>query len=238
MEELFTYFIKLFTDTNVAVDWWVQFLGVWMYLGLFLVLFCETGLVVTPVLPGDSLLFAVGAVAVRPDTPLNLPLLMVLLMAAAILGDAVNYSIGYRLGPKVFKWEHGRFFNRHHLEKTQAFYDRYGGITIILARFVPFARTFAPFVAGIGQMQYRKFAIYNVVGAVAWVGLFLTAGALFGSHPIVQRNFKLVLVAIVVISLLPLLIGWLRNRSAAKVETAVVAPPPAPLEEGGERACA
>jgi hypothetical protein len=158
--------------------------------------------------------------------------------AADGAADAVNYSIGYRLGPKVFKWEHGRFFNRHHLEKTQAFYDRYGGITIILARFVPFARTFAPFVAGIGQMQYRKFAIYNVVGAVAWVGLFLTAGALFGSHPIVQRNFKLVLVAIVVISLLPLLIGWLRNRSAAKVETAVVAPPPAPLEEGGERACA
>jgi membrane-associated protein len=230
MEEFFSRFVQLFTDTNVAVDWWVAALGVWIYLGLFLILFCETGLVVTPVLPGDSLLFAVGAVAVRGGSPLSLPLLMGLLMAAAILGDAVNYAIGYRLGPRVFRWEKGRFFNREHLVKTQAFYEKYGGVTIILARFVPFARTFAPFVAGIGRMQYRRFALFNVVGGIGWVGLCLGLGAGFGNLPVVQRNFKLVILAIIVISVLPLVIAYLRSRRSTPE------PAPARVSEPAESA--
>ena len=169
-----------------------------------------------PFLPGDSLLFAVGAVAATPDSPINLPLTAVLLIVAAVLGDAVNYWIGYKLGPKVFASEGSRLLNKKHLIEAQKFYDRHGGKTIILARFVPIVRTFAPFVAGVGRMNYGRFLLFNVVGGVAWVLICLLAGWRFGSRPFVQKNFELVLVAIVVISVLPVAFevvrGWLAAR--------------------------
>src|SRR5437016_8489800 len=155
-------------------------LGPWVYLLLFVVVFCETGLVVTPILPGDSLLFAVGALAASNDSPLSLPLLFVILAAAAVIGDAVNYWIGFKLGPKVFKYERSWFFNKNHLLRAQEFYEKYGSKTIILARFVPIVRTFAPFVAGIGKMRYSRFFSYNVVGGVAWVLICVLAGYFFG----------------------------------------------------------
>src|SRR3984957_19426990 len=161
---------------------------------LALIVFCETGLVVTPFLPGDSLLFALGGMA---DTAgLSVPLLIVLLIIAAVLGDAVNYAIGYRLGPKVFKYEGSWFFNKKHLLRAQAFYEKYGSKTIILARFVPIVRTFAPFVAGIGKMSYRQFFLYNVIGAVAWVVICVMSGVFFGGFEMVKNNFELVIVAI------------------------------------------
>lgn len=187
-----------------------------IYVVLFLIVFAETGLVVTPFLPGDSLLFAIGAVGSRPEIALNLPLLTVLLIAAAIVGDAVNYWVGYRVGPAIFTKDTGRLLNKDHLIKAQRFYEKYGGKTIILARFVPIVRTFAPFVAGIGRMNYLRFATYNVIGAVAWVLLCVTAGYYFGAFEFVQRNFELVLVAIVAISVLPMLWEFWRARQAAR----------------------
>jgi membrane-associated protein len=193
-------------------------LGPWLYVLLFAIIFCETGLVVTPFLPGDSLLFAVGAVAAGSAVPGQAGIFLALLAVAAVLGDAVNYAIGYRLGPKVFRYEQSWFFNKKHLLRAQEFYEKYGNKTIILARFVPIVRTFAPFVAGIGKMQYRRFALYNVVGGVAWVAICLYSGYFFGRIGWVQRNFEVVIVAIVVISVLPMavefLLAW-RRRSAA-----------------------
>jgi membrane-associated protein len=187
------------------------------YLLLFGVIFAETGLVVTPFLPGDSLLFAVGAVAASANSPLSLPLLLVLLIIAAVLGDAVNYAIGYRLGPAVFRYESSWLLNRKHLVRAQEFYEKYGNKTIILARFVPIVRTFAPFVAGIGKMHYGRFGFYNVLGGVAWVLLCVLAGVFFGQMPWVKQNFELVIVAIIAISVLPMVLevflGW-RKRSA------------------------
>jgi membrane-associated protein len=168
--------------------------------------------VVTPFLPGDSLLFAVGALAASPGSPLSLPVLLVLLIVAAVLGDAVNYLIGFRLGPKVFRYEKSRLFNKKHLERTQRFYEKYGGKTIILARFIPIIRTFAPFVAGIGKMRYRNFAIYNVIGGVAWVVLCLLSGYCFGEVEFVKRHFEIVLIAIIIISLMPPVIEYLLSR--------------------------
>src|SRR5262245_42581218 len=186
--------------------------GHWLYLVLFAIIFAETGLVATPFLPGDSLLFAVGAVAAHPDSPINLWLTAVLLIVAAVVGDAVNYAIGFRLGPKVFSREDSRLLNKKHLIEAQQFYERYGGKTIILARFVPIVRTFAPFVAGIGRMSYARFALFNIAGGVAWVLLFLVAGWKFGSQPVVQKNFKLVILAVIIISILPAVFEVLRNR--------------------------
>jgi membrane-associated protein len=186
--------------------------GAWFYGLLFLVVFCETGLVVTPFLPGDSLLFAVGALAADPQSPLSLGLLFVLLSAAAILGDAVNYAIGYRLGPRVFKYERSWFFNTKHLLRAQQFYEKYGSKTIILARFVPIVRTFAPFVAGIGKMQYRRFVAYNCLGGVAWVAICLLCGYYFGRVKVVQDNFELVIVAIIVVSVLPMAVEFVLAR--------------------------
>ncbi len=191
-------------------------LGPWLYVVLFAIVFAETGLVAVPFLPGDSLLFAVGAVAASPDSPIGLPLTAALLIAAAVVGDAVNYAIGYRVGPRVFASEGSRVLNRKHLAEAQKFYDRHGGKTIILARFVPIVRTFAPFVAGIGRMTYPKFAAYNIAGGIAWVLIFLLAGWGFGGIKAVQRNFQLVILAIIVISVLPaafeLARGWLAAR--------------------------
>jgi len=186
----------------------------WIYLLLALVIFAETGLVVTPFLPGDSLLFAAGSFAALGA--LDPWLLFLLLSAAAILGDTVNYGIGHYLGPKVFHFPRSRFFNPDHLRQTHEFYEKYGGKTIIIARFVPIVRTFAPFVAGIGAMSYLRFIAYNVVGGVLWVATCLGAGYFFGNLPFVKQNFSVVILAIVVISVLPALIEVLRQRAATR----------------------
>src|SRR5688572_17564058 len=167
--EYISYFVDLFLHLDKHLAQLVGEYGTWTYLLLFIIVFCETGLVVTPILPGDSLLFAAGAISALESADLNPHLLVVLLTIAAVLGDAVNYQIGRHVGPAVFKRESGRFFKREHLDRTQAFYERYGGKTIIIARFVPIVRTFAPFLAGVGQMNYRHFAVYNISGAILWV---------------------------------------------------------------------
>jgi membrane-associated protein len=184
--------------------------GAWTYLLLFIIVFCETGLVVTPILPGDSLLFAAGALAATGA--LNPVYLFVLLAVAAILGDTVNYAIGKSIGPRVFR-ENIRFIKKEYLFRTQEFYQRHGGKTIFLARFVPIIRTFAPFVAGVGTMTYRRFVAYNVFGGAVWTGLFIFAGFRFGSLPAVKENFTLVILAIVFISILPIVIEYLRQRA-------------------------
>lgn len=190
--------------------------GIWIYAILFLILFCETGLVVTPFLPGDSLLFVAGALAALPGNDLNVHLMVTLLVIAAILGDAVNYTIGRLFGEKLFSNPNSKIFRRSYLDKTHAFFDRHGGKTIILARFVPIVRTFAPFVAGMGHMSYRHFALYNVTGALLWVLLFSYAGYLFGDLPIVQENLKLLIVGIIVVSILPGVIEVWRHRRQQK----------------------
>jgi len=191
-------------------------LGAWLYLVLFLIIFAETGLVITPFLPGDSLLFAVGAVAAHPDSPIRLDVIAVLLVIAAVVGDAVNYYIGYRVGPRVFSREDSWLLNKKHLKRAHDFYEEYGGITIILARFIPIVRTFAPFVAGIGKMSYKRFALYNVSGGIAWILSFLLAGWWFGGREVVQKNFKLVILAIIVISVLPGFYEFIRARRGQK----------------------
>lgn len=206
--QLLDYFLHLDVHLNELAG----ALGPWLYGLLFLIVFCETGLVVTPFLPGDSLLFAVGALAATPGSPLNLPLICVLLVVAAVLGDAANYAIGARVGPRVFYREDSRWLNKQHLVRAQSFYERYGGKTIVIARFVPILRTFAPFVAGIGRMSYRRFAAFNVFGGLAWVLLFLLAGYFFGNLPAVQEHFHYVILAIIVISLVPIAVEWLRAR--------------------------
>jgi membrane-associated protein len=183
---------------------------------LFLIIFIETGLVIWPFLPGDSLLFAIGAIGAREGAGLDPWFLAVLLSIAAVLGDAVNYWAGYIIGPRVFKSETSKLLNKKHLLRAQEFYNKYGGKTIILARFVPIVRTFAPFVAGIGKMNYFRFFLYNVVGGVAWVVICIGAGVLFGSHPFVKKNFELVIVAIVVISVIPMVVEFVRAKMAAK----------------------
>jgi membrane-associated protein len=198
----------------VSINEFVNYVQAPVFYGvLFLIVFAETGLVVTPFLPGDSLLFAVGAVAAHADSPIRLGVTALLLVVAAVLGDAVNYAIGYFVGPRVFSRQDSRLLNRKHLQRAHDFYEKYGGITIILARFMPIVRTFAPFVAGIGKMNYPRFALYNVVGGVAWVLSFLVAGWWFGGRDVVQRNFHLVIVAIIVISVLPGVVEFLRERA-------------------------
>jgi membrane-associated protein len=187
-------------------------MGPWVYVLMFAIIFCETGLVILPFLPGDSLLFALGALGAIPGIPMNLWLMAGLLILAAILGDGVNYAIGRRLGPAVFHREDSRWLNRKHLEAAHAFYEKYGGKTIILARFVPIVRTFAPFVAGIGRMHYPHFALFNITGAFLWVGSIMGAGRLFGGIPWVQRNFEAVIVAIIVISVLPAVFEFLKAK--------------------------
>ncbi len=190
--------------------------GIWIYAILFLILFCETGLVVTPFLPGDSLLFVAGALAALPGNDLNVHLMVALLVIAAILGDAVNYTIGKLFGERLFSNPNSKIFRRSYLDKTHAFYARHGGKTIILARFVPIVRTFAPFVAGMGHMSYRHFALFNVAGALAWVLLFSYAGYLFGDLPVVQENLKLLILGLIVVSILPGVIEIWRHRRQAK----------------------
>lgn len=209
---LLDYFLHLDKYLNQAV----AALGPWFYGLLFTIVFCETGLVVTPFLPGDSLLFAVGALAAADGSPISLGLAVGLLMVAAVAGDAVNYAVGKRLGPAIFRREDSRWLNRRHLVKTQQFYEKYGAKTIVIARFVPIIRTFAPFVAGIGKMSYRRFAVYNIAGGVAWVLLFTLAGYFFGNFPLVKNNFHYVIVAIIVLSLVPPAVEIWRNRRGPK----------------------
>ena len=187
--------------------------GTLTYVLLFLVIFAETGLVVTPFLPGDSLLFAAGAIAATGA--LNVIVLWLVLCAAAILGDTVNYWIGHFIGPRAFK-SNSRFLKKEYLDRTHAFYEKHGGVTIVLARFIPIIPTFAPFVAGVGAMTYSHFFFYNVIGGVLWVTLFTFAGYWFGGLPFVQKNFELVVVAIIAISVLPMVIEYLRSRSRPK----------------------
>ncbi|MCU6679091.1 DedA family protein [Leclercia tamurae] len=189
--------------------------GVWVYAILFLILFCETGLVVTPFLPGDSLLFVAGALASLETNDINVHLMVVLMLIAAILGDAVNYTIGRLFGDRLFSNPDSKIFRRSYLDKTHTFYEKHGGKTIILARFVPIVRTFAPFVAGMGHMSYRQFALYNVTGALLWVLSFTYAGYFFGTLPMIQENLKLLIVGIIVVSILPGVIEIIRHRRAA-----------------------
>jgi membrane-associated protein len=184
--------------------------GVWTYLILFVIVFCETGLVVTPILPGDSLLFAVGTFAALGA--LDLAVSLIMLSVAAVAGDSINYAIGYRVGPSVFRGERSRWLNREYLDRTHRFYERHGSKTIVIARFVPIIRTFAPFVAGIGRMTYSRFLTYNVAGGIAWIAIFVLGGYFFGNIPVVKRNFTVVIFAIIVISVLPALVEILRQR--------------------------
>jgi membrane-associated protein len=200
----------------------IQNFGIWTYLILFLIIFMETGLVVTPFLPGDSLLFAAGAFAALGS--LNVVVLFLLLAGAAILGDTVNYWIGHFIGPRAFSGNI-RFLKKEYLDRTHAFYEKHGGKTIILARFIPIIRTFAPFVAGIGAMTYSRFILYNVVGGVAWVALFVFGGYFFGNLPMVKDNFTLVILAIILISVMPGVIEFLRERARSRAETKVETDP-------------
>jgi len=189
--------------------------GAWLYALLFAVIFAETGLVVTPFLPGDSLLFVAGAVTASA-AGLNVHLLVALLIAAAIMGDSVNYAVGHYIGPKVFDKPDSRWFRQEYLRRTQAFYDRYGGVTIIIGRFVPIVRTFAPFLAGVAGMSYRRFLTYNVIGAVLWITSLVYAGYLFGNIPWVKRNLTLIVIGIVVVSLIPAVTTYLQERARTR----------------------
>ncbi|RLM24881.1 hypothetical protein BIY29_08145 [Brenneria alni] len=213
--EFIRFIIDFILHIDVHLAELVAQYGVWVYAILFLILFCETGLVVTPFLPGDSLLFVAGALAALPSNDLNVHTMVLLMVTAAIAGDAVNYTIGRLFGEKLFSNPESKIFRRSYLDKTHQFYARHGGKTIILARFVPIVRTFAPFVAGMGHMSYRHFAAYNVTGALLWVLLFTYAGYLFGDLPIVQENLKLLIVAIIFVSILPGIIEIARHRRAA-----------------------
>lgn len=184
--------------------------GLWIYLIVFIIVFCETGLVVTPFLPGDSLLFALGAIAASGS--IDIGITYAVISSAAILGNIVNYQIGYAVGPKIFFKENVRFFNKEYLIRTRLFYERHGGKTVVFARFLPIFRTFAPFVAGIGRMNYKRFTFYNLIGCVAWVTTFLVGGYYFGNIPFIKQNFTLVIIAIIVISLMPAMIQFLRYK--------------------------
>jgi len=211
MEALLDFFLHL--DAHLSE--FVAVYGVWVYALLFLIVFAETGLVITPFLPGDSLLFTAGALAAKGD--LSIGTVVVLLSVAAILGDAVNYGIGHFAGPRVFRaeghtsfWQ--RLLNRNHLQQAHDFFERYGGKAVVLGRFVPIVRTFVPFVAGCGSMSYRQFAIYNVIGGLLWVGLCVGGGYAFGNIDYVKEHFELVVIGIVFVSMLPMLWGYLLSR--------------------------
>jgi membrane-associated protein len=210
--------IDLFLHLDVHLAEFVATYGVWVYAVLFAIIFAETGLVVTPFLPGDSLLFAAGAIA--STGAMDVRLIIVLLIAAAVLGDAVNYSVGRFFGPKIFRAEDHtgtlhKLLNREHLDRAHAFFEKHGGKAIVLARFAPIVRTFVPFVAGAASMSYPAFAFYNVTGAIAWVGICVGAGWLFGEIPVVKENFSIVALGIVAVSLLPIVLEWWKQRGTA-----------------------
>jgi membrane-associated protein len=210
--ELLTSIIDLFLHLDKHLSAVIQQFGVLSYVILFLVIFCETGLVVTPILPGDSLLFVVGAFAAKGD--LDPVLIYALLCIAAVAGNMANYHIGRFLGPRVFE-KNTRFLKKEYLERTHVFYEKHGGKTIVIARFLPIIRTFAPFVAGIGRMEYRRFVLYNLTGCVAWISSFVLGGYFFGNIPIVKENLTVVIFAIIIISLVPSVIEFVRHRRAS-----------------------
>jgi membrane-associated protein len=208
--ELLTTFVDLMLHLDTHLAALVAQYGAWVYAILFAIVFCETGLVVTPFLPGDSLLFVAGALAAAGG--MQIGLLIVLLVIAAVLGDAVNYAVGAWFGPKVFRWENSRFFNRAAFERTHAFYATHGGKTVIIARFMPLIRTFSPFVAGVARMRYARFAMFNVSGALLWVVSLTLAGYWFGNLPWVKQNLTLVILAIIAISLAPVAVAWVKSK--------------------------
>lgn len=216
--DLIPQFIDIILHLDQYLNLWIQAFGPGIYVMVFLIIFCETGLVITPFLPGDSILFTLGTMTAVDGAYLSLPLLCVLLVTAGVMGDAANYTIGRFAGAKLFSNPDSKFFRRDYLERTQLFYEKHGGKTIILARFIPIVRTFAPFVAGMAKMNYPKFFGFNVVGAASWVVLFLVAGAFFGHQPYVKNNFHLVIFAIIVISFVPVALEFVkakRNRGAS-----------------------
>lgn len=208
-------FIQMLLHIDDVLKDIIQQYGTLTYLILFTIIFVETGVVIMPFLPGDSLLFAAGALAAGLNSPLNVVVLFVLLSIAAIAGDTVNYWIGDKLGDRAYKGEI-KFIKKEYIEQTHAFFEKHGGKTIFLARFVPIVRTFAPFVAGASKMSYGYFFRYNVFGGIVWVGIFLAAGYFFGNIPFVQNNFELVIVAILVLSVVPMIYEWLKARMEAK----------------------
>jgi membrane-associated protein len=225
-------FLKKLIDIALHLDRYlsaiIQQYGLWTYAILFLVIFVETGFVIMPFLPGDSLLFAAGTFAALKA--LHLGWLILLLSAAAIIGDTVNYWVGYHLGMKLFTREDARFFKKKHLERTHAFYEKHGGKTIIIARFVPIIRSFAPLVAGIGRMSYGRFLAFNIIGGAGWVVLLTGAGYFFGTLPLVRNNFSIAVVAIIAISTVPIVVEYMRHRRAkTKASPDDLTPPPPPI---------
>jgi membrane-associated protein len=213
--ELLAHAVEFILHLDRHLDLFIRDYGTWAYALLFLIIFAETGLVVTPFLPGDSLLFAAGAIAARGS--LDVGLLAVLLAVAAIVGDAANYWVGHALGDRLVGGKRIRLIKQEHLDRTHQFYERHGARTIILARFVPIVRTFAPFVAGLGRMTYRRFATYNVIGGIMWVAVFVLGGFFFGNLAVVQQHFGLVIIGIILISFLPMVFTIWQERSAARM---------------------
>lgn len=213
---LWEFFLSLLRDTGGTLDMLVNDYGTWVYAILFLIIFCETGLVVTPFLPGDSLLFLAGAIAVRPENNLHIYWLILILIAAAIIGDAANYTIGRFFGKKLFSNPNSKIFKQSYLEKTNKFYEKHGGKTIILARFVPIVRTFAPFVAGMGKMTYKHFFSFNVIGGIVWVTLFCVLGALIGRLEWVEKNLDMVVIIIIFVSILPGIFEFVKAKLQAE----------------------
>lgn len=209
---MISFFIDFILHVDVYLTQFVTDYGLWTYGLLFLIIFCETGLVVTPFLPGDSLLFLAGTLSAQSQTGLNPHYLFMLLLSAAIIGDALNYTIGKYFGEKLFSNPNSKYFKQSHLHKTQEFFRKYGGKTIIIARFVPIVRTFAPFVAGMASMSYARFSLYNVTGALLWVGIFIYAGYSFGNLDWVQSNLKLLIVGIIFVSILPIIIELIKHK--------------------------
>lgn len=214
--ETLHYFINLVLHLDHHLIALVNNYGVWAYAILFLIIFCETGLVVAPILPGDSLLFAAGTLTAGTAGLINIHLLFILLTIASILGNILNYSIGYFLGPRVFHYSHSRFFNPHHLDTTHRFYEKHGGKALLIARFMPIIRTFAPFVAGVGYMNINRFLFYNILGGCLWVGSLLYSSYLFGNLPFIRDHFSAVIFAIIIVSFLPAIIGYWRTSTTCQ----------------------
>lgn len=206
LKEILNFFLHLDTYLDVII----KDFGIWSYLILFLIVFVETGVVVFPFLPGDSLIFACAALAAKGT--FNPVLLFVVLLSASIIGDNTNYHIGKFIGPKIFKKDSNKFFNKEHLEKTHKFYEKHGGKAVIFAKFMPIIRTFSPFVSGIGAMSYAKFLLFDIIGSTLWVGIFIFLGYFFGNIPVVKHNFEFVIFGIIGVSLLPAIVGYLKSK--------------------------
>jgi membrane-associated protein len=220
--EIMHSFINYIMHIDQHLLVFVTHYGAWVYALMFLIIFCETGLVITPILPGDSMLFAAGSIAASTaNDKFNIQLLFVLLVMASILGNSLNYLIGRFFGPKIFSSSSNRFFNKHYLQRAHAFYERFGGKTIIIARFIPIIRTFAPFVAGIAQMTYQRFSVFNVLGAFLWIGGLLYSGYFFSQIPGVKEHFSLVVLGIIIVSMVPVGIELLRQVFGRRKTTAL-----------------